>query len=282
MSASMQSGANSAIRPDSTDTPEEKTRMRTISASRDSPRILAPRAKHLPPARVRLIGRNVASRTHTDTDLSSQWMGPRGTTVRIERFDMTTGGPFRNVVESASGGSWPFRDSRDVVTPGLIVHAREYEDELYFSLETVRFVELCADSSALEVTSPYTPQDACDSMLASGIGSCMDEDFERLDTVLAHAQAWGASPMPKRFRPVQCRFESSLGWAGSTGRCNTRSSVRLPKQGCGNAAGAGGTWSPRHSMSLAGSPSLTKAARPRRSGVSPTMTPLAQSAVTHR
>ncbi|MBC7591576.1 MAG: SRPBCC domain-containing protein [Salinibacterium sp.] len=127
-------------------------------------------------------------RAHTEADLFSQWMGPHGTTVRIERFDATSGGSFRYVVESATG-SWAFRGSYHLVTLGLIVHTWEYEDEPGATLETLRFVALGPDSSALEVTSTYTSKEACDAMLASGMDSGMDEDFERLDAVLGHALA---------------------------------------------------------------------------------------------
>lgn len=56
-------------------------------------------------------------RAHTEVDLFTQWMGPRGTTVNVERFDAVTGGAFRYVVEAASGGSWAFRGSYHLVAP---------------------------------------------------------------------------------------------------------------------------------------------------------------------
>ncbi|WP_111719072.1 SRPBCC domain-containing protein [Homoserinimonas sp. OAct 916] len=130
----------------------------------------------------------LVQRAHTEVDLFTQWMGPRGTTVRVDRFDATTGGAFRYVVEAASGGSWPFRGSYHRVEPGLIVHTWEYEDELGVTLETLKFIDLDGESSALEVTSTYTSKEGCDAMLASGMDAGMDEDFERLDATLAEAQ----------------------------------------------------------------------------------------------
>jgi len=61
-------------------------------------------------------------RAHTDPELFAQWMGPRGTTVRIDRFDARTGGAFRYVVQSADGGNWAFRGSYHSVTEDSIVH----------------------------------------------------------------------------------------------------------------------------------------------------------------
>ena len=126
----------------------------------------------------------LVQRAHTDAELFTQWMGPRGTAVRIDRFDAVTGGAFRYVVEAPAGGAWAFRGSYHEVSPGLVVHTWEYEAAPGVTLETLRFLDLQDGRSALEVTSTYTSVEACDAMLASGMDAGMDEDFERLDTVL--------------------------------------------------------------------------------------------------
>ncbi len=123
-------------------------------------------------------------RAHTDADLFAQWMGPRGTTLQIDRLDAVTGGAFRYVVQAPSGGAWAFRGSYHEVRPGLIVHTWEYEDEPGATLETLRFIDLEGGRCALEVVSTYTSKEACDAMLESGMDAGMDEDFERLDVVL--------------------------------------------------------------------------------------------------
>lgn len=123
-------------------------------------------------------------RAHTDPELFVRWMGPQGTTVRLDRFDPVTGGAFRYVVEAPGGGAWPFRGSYHEVSDGLIVHTWEYEDEPGATLETLRFIDLPDGRSRLEVVSTYTSESACDAMLASGLDAGMDENFDRLDTVL--------------------------------------------------------------------------------------------------
>jgi uncharacterized protein YndB with AHSA1/START domain len=127
----------------------------------------------------------LVQRAHTEAELFAQWMGPHGTSVRLDRFDARTGGSFRYVVEAPGGGAWAFRGSYHEVSPGLIVHTWEYEDEPGATLETLRFVDLPDGRSAIEVTSTYTSKDACDAMLASGMDAGMDDDFERIDAVLA-------------------------------------------------------------------------------------------------
>jgi len=128
-------------------------------------------------------------RAHTEPDLFTRWMGPRGTTVRLDRFDPVTGGSFRYVVAAAGGGAWAFRGSYHEVAPGLIVHTWEFEDDPGATLETLRFVDLAGGRSALEVVSTYTSKEACDAMLASGMDGGMDENFDRLMEVLAALQS---------------------------------------------------------------------------------------------
>ena len=122
---------------------------------------------------------------HTDPALFTRWMGPRGTTVRLDRFEAATGGAFRYVVEAPDGGAWAFHGSYHDVSDGRIVHTWEYEGGPGTTLETLVFADLPGGRSVLEVTSTYTSVQECDAMLASGMDAGMDEDFERLDDLLA-------------------------------------------------------------------------------------------------
>lgn len=127
----------------------------------------------------------LVQRAHTEAAWFVRWMGPRGTTVSLDRFEAVTGGAFRYVVGSADGGGWAFRGSYHEVVPGRIVHTWEFEDDPGATLESLTFVDLPGGRSALEVLSTYTSKDACDAMIASGIDGGMDTNFERLDEVLA-------------------------------------------------------------------------------------------------
>lgn len=126
----------------------------------------------------------LVQRAHTDPELFSRWMGPRGTTIRLDRFDATTAGAFRYEVQAPNGGRWAFRGSYHQVGEGVIVHTWEYEDEPGATLESLHFTDLPGGRSVLEISSTYTSKQACDAMVASGMDSGMDEDFERLDDVL--------------------------------------------------------------------------------------------------
>lgn len=123
-------------------------------------------------------------RAHTTAALFAQWMGPRGSTMRIQRFDARTGGSFDYVVEL--GGDWRFWGSYHEVVAGRIVHTWEFQEEPgQPTLEVLEFRELADHRSALEITSTYASKAACDAMVASGLDGGMDESFDRLDEVLA-------------------------------------------------------------------------------------------------
>jgi uncharacterized protein YndB with AHSA1/START domain len=127
----------------------------------------------------------VVQRAHTDPQLFARWMGPRGTTVRMDHFDAQTGGAFRYVVEAGNGDSWAFRGAYHSVQAGTIVHTWEYESEPGVTLESLRFSDLPDGRSVLEIDSTYTSVQACDDMVASGMDAGMDENFERLDALAA-------------------------------------------------------------------------------------------------
>ncbi|MCH1883856.1 SRPBCC domain-containing protein [Agrococcus sp. ARC_14] len=123
-------------------------------------------------------------RAHTTAELFSQWMGPRGSTIRIDHFDARRGGCFDYTVEIS--GQWRFWGSYHEVIAGRIVHTWEFQEEPGRpTLETLEFRDLDGGRSVLEVTSSYTSKAACDAMIESGIDGGMDEDFERLDEVLS-------------------------------------------------------------------------------------------------
>ena len=123
-------------------------------------------------------------RAHTTAELFSQWMGPRGSRLRIEHVEPRTGGRFDYTVEM--GGDWRFWGSYHEVVQGRIVHTWEFQAEPGRpTLEVLEFRDLPDGRSSLEITSTYASAADCDAMVASGIDGGMDEDFERLDEALA-------------------------------------------------------------------------------------------------
>jgi len=123
-------------------------------------------------------------RAHTTAELFAQWTGPRGSRLRIDRFDAHTGGRFDYTVEA--GGEWRFWGSYHEVVEGRIVHTWELQQDAgHPTLEVLDLRELPGGRCALEITSTFASRAACDAMVESGLDGGMDESFERLDELLA-------------------------------------------------------------------------------------------------
>jgi uncharacterized protein YndB with AHSA1/START domain len=125
-------------------------------------------------------------RAHTERDLFVRWMGPRGTTCTIDRFDASTGGAFRYSI-GAGDSAWTFFGSyHEVSTPSRVVHTWESDDDPGRpTLESLTFVDLGDGRCRLDGVSVYTSSAQCDEMLAFDLsGEGMDENFERLDALL--------------------------------------------------------------------------------------------------
>lgn len=128
------------------------------------------------------------SSAHTDPDLFARWLGPRGTTCRLDRFDARTGGAFDYTI--IGNGEWRFFGSYHEVTDDRIVHTWEFAGEPgQPTLEILTFTELDGGRCRLDGHSTYTTAQHCAETLAfdeSGAG--MDENFERLDDLLAEGR----------------------------------------------------------------------------------------------
>ncbi|TWH10964.1 MULTISPECIES: SRPBCC family protein [Rhodococcus] len=125
-------------------------------------------------------------RAHKDPDLVAQWLGPRGLEMKIEEYDLRTGGSYR-YEHSDDSGSYRFAGVFHTVRENeLIVQTFEY---LGFpdvvSLETLTFVDLGNGRCKLVGHSVYPSQEARDGMAESGMETGLTEGFERLEELLA-------------------------------------------------------------------------------------------------
>ncbi len=122
---------------------------------------------------------------HTDAALLAQWTGPRGTDLTMREFDARTGGSWSYVI-AGSDGEWAFHGSfHEVTTPSRIVQTFEFEgDPGHPTLEALTFVDLGDGRSRIDGLSVFLSVEDRDAMLA-GMDSGMDENFERLEELLA-------------------------------------------------------------------------------------------------
>jgi uncharacterized protein YndB with AHSA1/START domain len=132
--------------------------------------------------------RSKVFRAHVDPDLVSQWLGPRGLEMTVDRWDCRTGGEYR-YIHSRDGEEYAFHGSFHEVRPEeLIVQTFTFEgmpDSV--ALEKVVLEDLGNGRTRLVATSLGDSFEARDAMVASGMEQGIVEGYERLDEVLAQS-----------------------------------------------------------------------------------------------
>ena len=154
------------------------TRETEIAADPDVPLVRLTREFDASPEKV--------FRAHTDPELLTQWLGPRGMNMRIDHFDCRTGGSYRYIHER-DGDEFAFHGCfHEVRPPELIVQTFTYEgvpDGV--ALERVVFEDLGDGRTRLTATSLVDSFEDRDAALSSGMEVGIREGYERLDEVLA-------------------------------------------------------------------------------------------------
>ena len=149
-----------------------------ITVDPDVPLIRITREFAAPPEKV--------FRAHVDPGLVTQWLGPRGTEMRIDHFDCRTGGSYR-YLHLADGNEYGFHGSFHEVRPSeLIVQTFTFEGEPEgVALERLVFEDLGDGRTRLTVTSLVDSFEGRDAFVASGMEDGVRQSYERLDEVLA-------------------------------------------------------------------------------------------------
>ena len=131
-------------------------------------------------------------RALTEPDLLVQWLGPRGLTMTIDRFDVRDGGRWRYVHTDDAGNAYGFHGVFHG-TPSLegIVQTFEFEGAPgHVQMDTATFEDE-EGKTVLHMNSVFQSVEARDAMLRSGMEEGMNEGFERLDDLLAKLVANG-------------------------------------------------------------------------------------------
>jgi uncharacterized protein YndB with AHSA1/START domain len=122
-------------------------------------------------------------RAHTDPDLFARWIGPHGTTTKIDHWDARNGGSWRFM---SADEEYVFRGCFHTVSPEKIVQTFTWEgmpDGV--SLETVRFEDLGDGHTRLVAESLCDSFEGRDAWLASGMETGVNEGYAKLDALLA-------------------------------------------------------------------------------------------------
>lgn len=123
---------------------------------------------------------------HIDEELVARWTGPPGTEVKVREFDARTGGSWSYVVVGRER-QWAFHGSfHEVAAPSRIVQTWEFDDEPgHPTIEVFTFVDLPDGRSRIDGLTVFLSVEDRDANMLGGFDSGRDDDFERLDELLA-------------------------------------------------------------------------------------------------
>lgn len=155
------------------------TKQTTIEADRNLPTIKVVREFDAPPERV--------FRAWTDPQLVQRWMGPHSMEMRIDTWDMRTGGSYRYAAVREGEEIASFYGSFHECRPNSrLVQTFTYEgvpDGV--SLDTATFEPLDGGRTRVTILSVVETMEARDAMIASGMEQGIVEGYAKLDALLA-------------------------------------------------------------------------------------------------
>lgn len=126
-------------------------------------------------------------RAHSNPELVKQWLGPNGYEMKIDEYDVRTGGRYRYVHKDPSGEEYAFNGVFHVARENeFIIQTFEFEGfPDVVSIESMTFEDLGNGRTRLTGHSTYPSVEARDGMAASGMEKGVTEGYERLDGILA-------------------------------------------------------------------------------------------------
>jgi uncharacterized protein YndB with AHSA1/START domain len=160
-------------------TEQTATRETTIEADPNLPTIRIIRDFDAPPDRV--------FKAWVDPELIVQWLGPRSSEIRIDKWDARTGGSYRYASVQDGEEVAAFYGSFHEVRPGeRLVQTFTWEgmpDGV--SLDTMTFEDLGDGRTRTVGLSVVDSFEGRDAIMASGMDVGVDEGYEKLDALLA-------------------------------------------------------------------------------------------------
>ena len=124
---------------------------------------------------------------HRDPELITQWLGPNGYEMTVERWDFVSKGGYRYVHVDPEGQSWGFNGTFHTVRENeFAVQTFEFEGfPDVVAIESMTFEDLGGGRSRLKIHSVYPTVESRDGMAASGMERGLREGYERLDALVA-------------------------------------------------------------------------------------------------
>lgn len=135
--------------------------------------------------------RELVYRAHVDPELVAQWLGPHAIGMKIEVWDMRTGGEYRYTATRDGEEVAHFYGAVHRVTENeRIVQTFGFEEmPEAVSLDTLTLHDLPGGRTRLEALSVVYDFESRAGMLASGMEVGVNEGYDALDTLLATLKA---------------------------------------------------------------------------------------------
>jgi uncharacterized protein YndB with AHSA1/START domain len=132
-------------------------------------------------------------RAHKEPELIAQWLGPRGTQVRIDHYDFRTGGSYLYRHTGPDGNSYAFSGVFHTVrTNEFAIQTFEFDGYPdVVSIEFLTFEDVGGGRSRLRGHAVYPSMEARNGMAQSGMEGGMSEGYERLEELLGQAFSSG-------------------------------------------------------------------------------------------
>ncbi len=132
--------------------------------------------------------RELVFKAFTDPSLYVQWLGPRGLTMTLEKFEPRSGGSWRYVSRDKDGNEFRFHGvNHEVLPPERLIDTFEYEglpEKGHVALQTARFQELPGGRTKIMIQAVFQSVADRDGMIQSGAEKGITESYERLDELL--------------------------------------------------------------------------------------------------
>ncbi len=132
--------------------------------------------------------RDLVCRAFTEKRLYAQWIGPKGYTTKITRFEPKNGGSWCYVQRDPAGKEFGFHGVyHEVNLPERMIDTFEFEglsEKGHVSLETATFEALPDQRTKLVIHTVFQSVQDRDGMVQSGMERGMNESFDRLDELL--------------------------------------------------------------------------------------------------
>jgi len=131
-------------------------------------------------------------RAFINPDLYSQWYGPKGSVIVIEKFEPKNGGFWRYTLKDQAGKEYAFHGVyHEVTVPERIIDTVELErlpEKGHVVLRTNRFEALPDNRTKLIVQIICQSIEDRDAMLTPGYEKEVNESYNRLDGLLIEMQ----------------------------------------------------------------------------------------------